>query len=793
MPFHISPAAPLPSHVHSSPSSPHFFQVSSPCSRRRSLFPCHPISLPFLSPPHPHVSPKASVQAPTTPQTSPLPSPDSSSLDDGDARSRLPPPNPNPPFKNSIWVNPNSPRASRLRQRSSDSRYARLARLAASLDSSDPTEPAVSGVLASLGDAPPEQDAVIILNSMENSQNAVLVLRWFQSRIKLEKEVILYNVTLKVLRKCKDWNGLEALWEEMMEKGIKPDNVTFSTAISCARLCNLPAKAVEWFEKMPEFGCHPDDITYSAMIDAYGRSGNVEMALGLYDRARNEKWRLDPVTFATVIRVYSVSGNFDGALNVYEEMKALGVKPNVVIYNTLLDSMGRAGRPWQVKTIYREMSSRGLVPTRATYSALLRAYSKARYAEDALGVYKQMNERGMELNVILYNMLLSMCADIGSVDEAVEIFRKMKELPDRCRPDIWSYSSLITAYCCSGKVSEAEGLLDDMLEAGFQPNIFVLTSLIQCYGKAQMTDSVVKSLDKLLELGIRPDDRFCGCLLNVATQTPAEELGKIIGCIERANHQLGSLVKMLVAEGTDNETVRREAEELFQYISSEVKKAYCNCLIDLCVNHDQLERACVLLDLAIRLEIYRDLQSRSPTQWSLHVRSLSLGAALTALHVWMNDLANSLQNGEELPPLLGIHTGHGKHKYSEKGLASVLESHLREINAPFYEAPDKVGWFLTTKVAAQSWLASRSSSDVFSTSFCNLSYRKPDTISSQSTPSLFISDLMCPHSLALTSCVSSVLPATTSSSTCPLGLTFVSAFSFSLSLNDLLLGADKFF
>ncbi|XP_038983511.1 pentatricopeptide repeat-containing protein ATP4 homolog, chloroplastic-like [Phoenix dactylifera] len=718
MAFHLSSTPPSSQshHLHSFPHNPShpLFSFSAQILHLSSPFLSswkhkNPIKtpLPSLSSPPPkpllslHTPTKVSLQDPSS-QTSLESDPQSLPLD-GQKRKT--------PSKNSIWVNPNSPRAARLRHHSSDSRYARLAVLAASLDSSDPTDAAVTAAISALADRPTEQDAVTVLNCMENSANAVLALRWFQNSIKIDKEVILYNVTLKVLRKSKNWDGVEALWKEMLERGVKPDNVTFSTIISCARFCNLPEIAVEWFEKMPEFECSPDYVTYSAMIDAYGRSGNIEKALGLYDRARQERWRLDPVTFATVIRVYSHSGNFDGALNVYEEMKALGVKPNVVIYNTLFDAMGRAGRPWQVKTIFKEMDKKGLVPNRATYAALLRSYCKARYAEDALSVYRQMKEKGMEMNVILYNMLLSMCADIGCVDEAAEIFAEMKGLPDDCKPDSWSYSALITAYSCSGRVLEAEGLLNEMLEAGYQPNIFVLTSIIQCYGKARQTDDVVRSFDKLLELGITPDDRFCGCLLNVLTQTPTEELGKVISCIERANVQLGSLVKLLVDEGSANEAVKQEAEELFENISNEVKKAYCNCLIDLCVNLSQSEKACVLLDMALRLEIYTDLQSKSPTQWSLHVKSLSLGAALTALHVWMNDLSKALENGEELPPLLGIHTGHGKHKYSEKGLASVFESHLRELNAPFHEAPDKVGWFLTTKVAAKSWLESRNLSE----------------------------------------------------------------------------------
>ncbi|KAF9610894.1 hypothetical protein IFM89_025428 [Coptis chinensis] len=616
------------------------------------------------------------------------------------------------PSKRSLWVNPKSPKPSKLREQSYDTRYTSLVKFSHTLNTCSPTEESVFEVLNELGPTPLEQDAVIIINNMDNLETAILTLQYFQKRIgKVTKEVILYNVTLKVVKKCRNFDKAEFLFREMLEKGVKPDNITFTTIISCARMCNLPVKAVELFEKMGNYGCKPDDVTYSAMIDAYGRAGNVEMALSLYDRARTEKWRVDLVTFSTLIKIYGVAGNFDGALNVYEEMKALGVKPNLVIYNTLLDAMGRAKRPWQAKTVYREMTKSGLEPSSSTYAALLRAYCRSRYGEDALHVYREMKEKGVELNVVLYNSMLAMCADIGYVDDSIEIYNDMKK-SETSKPDSWTFSSLITMYSCSGKVVEAEKVLEEMLESGFEPNIYVLTSLIQCYGKANRTDDVVKTFNRLQELGITPDDRFCGCLLNVITQISKEELGKLIVCIGKANSKLENVVTLLVKEETVDEIFKDKANELFGAISKDVRKAYCNCLIDLCVNLNLLERACDLLELGLTLGIYTAIQSKSPTQWSLQLKSLSLGAALTALHVWMSDLSKALDSGEELPPLLGINTGHGKHKYSDKGLASVLESHLKELDAPFHEAPDKVGWFLTTKVAATSWLESRKSAEL---------------------------------------------------------------------------------
>ncbi|PON90280.1 Smr domain containing protein [Trema orientale] len=612
--------------------------------------------------------------------------------------------------KSYIWVNPRSPRASQLRKKSYDSRYTTLVKVAESLNSCVASEDEVFKVLESLGGNILEQDAVVVLNNMVNTDTALLALKYFQENSKPKREVILYNVTLKVFRKAKNLDGAEKLFDEMLQKGIKPDNVTFSTMISCARMSYLPEKAVEWFEKMSSFGCDPDDVTYSAMIDAYGRAGNVDMAFSLYDRARTEKWRIDPVTFSTLIKIHGQSGNFDGCLNVYEEMKAIGAKPNLVIFNTLLDAMGRAKRPWQAKKIYQEMITNGFTPSWVTYAALLRAFGRARYGDDCLNVYKEMKEKGIQLNVILYNTVLSMCADVGYTDEAISIFEDLKS--SETMPDSWTFSSMITIYSCSGQVSEAEAMLNEMMEAGFEPNLFVLTSLIQCYGKAKRTDDVVRTFNQLLELGISPDERFCGCLLNVMTQTPKEELFKLSACIEKAYPKLGYVVKLLLEADEENEIFKKEASELFDTIGADVRKAYCNCLIDLSVNLDLLDRACELLDLGLAKEVYTDIQSRSPSQWSLNLKGLSLGAALTALHVWINDLSKALESGEEFPPLLGINTGHGKHKYSDKGLAAVFDSHLKELNAPFHEAPDNVGWFLTTKVAAKSWLESRSSSEL---------------------------------------------------------------------------------
>jgi pentatricopeptide repeat protein len=454
------------------------------------------------------------------------------------------------------------------------------------------------------------------------------LLRYNINAIFIISQIILYNVTFKALRKDKNWPLVESLWEEMLESVTKPDDITFMAIISCARQCNLHDKAIEWYEKMSAFGCTPSKFTVSSMIISYWHAGQSDKAMEQYNQARKLKGCLFEGIFGSMISIYAGSGNFDGALNLYEEMKALGVRSNLVTYNTLLNAMHKAERPWQVKIIYAEMCNSGVVPNRYTYIVLIRSYSKGRYSNDALAVYQKMKEADFELDVILYNMLLSMCADVGLVNETREIFDEMKKLPEGCRPDDLSYSSIITAYSCKGQVSDAEQMFSEMVDVGIKPTIFVLTSLIQCYGTAQQTYSIMRVIGLLPEFQVTPDDRFCGCLLNVATKTPSEDFGKIIDCIDNVAPNVGSFVKLLIDKSPSIQIIRERATELLDSLCEEVKKPYVNCLIDICIRFELTDKARELFNLSVESKIYFNLQEKHDKQWILQVNGLSYGAAL---------------------------------------------------------------------------------------------------------------------------------------------------------------------
>ncbi|KAK4262475.1 hypothetical protein QN277_028030 [Acacia crassicarpa] len=613
----------------------------------------------------------------------------------------------------STWFNPTKPKRSVLsHQRHKRSTYTYnpqirdLRLIAQNLNDCDASESDFLAVLEEIPTPVTKENALLILNGLKPWQKTLLFFNWVKKQNSFPMEPILYNVTMKSLRFGRQFQLIEDLAHEMIEKDIKMDNITYSTIISCAKKCYLFDKAVHWFERMYKTGLMPDEVTYSAILDVYARLGKVEEVLSLYERARATGWKPDPITFSVLGKMFGAAGDYDGIRYVLQEMKSLGVQPNLVVYNTLLEAMGKAGKPGFARSLFEEMLDSGITPNEKTLTAVVKIYGKARWAKDALELWERMRQNNWPVDFILYNTLLNMCADVGLVEEAETLFSDMKQ-SEHCQPDSWSYTAMLNIYGSEGNVDKAMEVFEEMSELGIDLNVMGCTCLIQCLGKALEFDDLVKVFETSVERGIKPDDRLCGSLLSVVSLSQnSNDEEKVLACLQQANTKLVAFIKLMVEEKTSFETVKEQFKSIMSESSVEVRRPFCNCLIDICRNKDMQDRAHELLYLGTLYGLYPGLHNKTAEEWCLDVRSLSVGAAQTAMEEWMGTLTRMVQREEELPGLLIAQTGTGVHKFSQ-GLGMSLASHLKKMEAPFRQSEDKAGYFVATRDDLVSWVKSK--------------------------------------------------------------------------------------
>ncbi|KAL3361881.1 hypothetical protein AABB24_014639 [Solanum stoloniferum] len=612
----------------------------------------------------------------------------------------------------STWVNPTRPKPSVLSlQRQKRSSYSYnpqirdLKNFARRLSESHFSDDAFLAVLEDIPHPPTRDNALLVLNSLRPWQKTIFFFNWIKTRNLFPLETIFYNVAMKSLRFGRQFQQIEELAFEMIESGIELDNISYSTIITCAKRCNLFDKAVEWFERMYKTGLMPDEVTYSAVLDVYAQLGKVEEVMSLYERGRASGWTPDPVAFAVLAKVFGAAGDYDGIRFVLQEMKALEVQPNLVVYNTLLEAMGKAGKPGLARSLFEEMVDSGLTPDAKTLTALIKIYGKARWARDALDLWERMKSNGWPMDFILYNTLLSMCADLGLEEEAETLFHDMRK-SDNCRLDSWSYTAMLNIYGSVGNAEKAMALFEEMSRVGIELNVMGCTCLVQCFGRAQRIDDLVKVFEVSVQRGVKPDDRLCGCLLSVVSYCKGDDADKVLACLQQANPRLVTFVKMLEDESTSYDIVKEEFRSILTNTSDDARRPFCNCLIDICRKRNLAERAHELLYLGTVYGLYPGLHTKTPEEWRLNVRALSVGAAQTAFEEWMRTLAKIVQSEEPLPEVLSANTGAGTHKFSQ-GLANAFASHVEKLAAPFKQSEEKAGFFIATREDVVSWVQSK--------------------------------------------------------------------------------------
>nr|BAJ85867.1 predicted protein [Hordeum vulgare subsp. vulgare] len=632
------------------------------------------------------------------------------------------------PTPEPTWVNPSRPRPTVLSLR----RQRR--RPASSHPSSAPLQPLLRDLRAlpedadlaptlhaffPLPDSPPtSSDALLLLNYLHPSWRKTLsllaYLRGLPADAGFAVDTILFNVALKSLRAARRWDEAERLALDMVDSGVPLDNITYSTLITAARRCRQFAKAVEWFERMysPGSAVLPDEVTYSAVLDVYAQLRMKEEVLALFDRARGSGWKPDHVAFAVLAKMFGEAGDYDGIQFVFKEMREVGTKPNIFVYNALLEALGKTGKPGLARNLFEEMTAEGVEPNARTLTAVAKIYGRARWGRDALQLWDQMREKKIPADSILCNTLLSMCADVGLVAEAEQLFEEMKDpdLTDVPQPDKWSYTAMINIYGSIKDADRALQLFVEMLQSGIEANIMSYTIVIQCLGKANRIRDAVEMLEAGLERGLKPDDRLCGCLLSVVALSTGEETELVLACLEKFNRNLVKLIRMLGDDQVGADELKEQLKAVLNAAETDVRRPYCNCLIDICQNHGlPARRPRELFRLAQGYGLYSKLHIRKDDEWLLDLRSLSVGAAKTAFDDWMAALKERAVQGQTLPQSFNVFTGSSTHKFAQ-GLASAFAAHLEEAAAPFRPSESQVGSFVSSRDELVLWLQTSSSS-----------------------------------------------------------------------------------
>ncbi|KAH7859773.1 hypothetical protein Vadar_005291 [Vaccinium darrowii] len=229
-------------------------------------------------------------------------------------------------------------------------------------------------------------------------------------------------------------------------------------------------------------------------LDQSGLSLNDDLVLDVLRRHRSN-WKPAYIFFNWVSRGRNGNGYFPGS----------------DVYNEILDILGRMKRFQELTQVFDEMRKRDIVNER-TYGIVLHRYAAAHKVEAATELFYKRKELGLELDLVAFQTLLMCLCRYKHVEAAEFLFHyKQNEFP----LEIKTMNIILNGWCVLGSLREAKRFWKDIVASGkCKPDRFTYGTLINSLTKAGKATTALKLFRAMGEKGCDPDVTICNCIID---------------------------------------------------------------------------------------------------------------------------------------------------------------------------------------------------------------------------------------------------------------------------------------
>ncbi|XP_039002765.1 pentatricopeptide repeat-containing protein At1g62930, chloroplastic-like [Hibiscus syriacus] len=296
-----------------------------------------------------------------------------------------------------------------------------------------------------------------IIRGLCNSGNirfAVVLLIKMNVNGSFEPNVICYNTIIDGFCKEKQMDKAFIIFQDMFDRRIEPNVVTFSSLMDFAVLIQ---EAISLFDLMTQKGIEPNVATYNMLIRALCKFGEWRLTTKFFENMIGSEISPDAVTFNSMIDCLCKEGKSSKASEILE----------------LMTRKGKENR--RSHTMLELMCQRNVKSDAITYNSLIHGFCYSGKWEEATSLlHRMMNER-VDPDVATFNSFINALCGEKRTKEANTMLELLCQR--NVKPEVVTYNSLIHGFCHSGKWEEAMSLLDRMMNEGVHPDVVTFSSL----------------------------------------------------------------------------------------------------------------------------------------------------------------------------------------------------------------------------------------------------------------------------------------------------------------------------
>ncbi|EFJ29567.1 hypothetical protein SELMODRAFT_61155, partial [Selaginella moellendorffii] len=484
-----------------------------------------------------------------------------------------------------------------------------------------------------------------VLKRVRDWRVALEFFTWAKSVPFFKHDAMNYSMMIRVLGTCGNYTQGRKLFDEMREKGLKPDLVTVNNMIKCYGCANRVDDAMDLFREFPDFGFEPDVCTYALLIDLLGKAGRVSEVRKLFLELQSRKLKPDEYVFNSMIANFSKWKDLGLADEALDYMKVCGIRPSTVTYAIVLNMYAKSLNFMLAEKIYCEYLNSNLPPDLYVYN-----------------------------NAILFFGLAGRCRE---AEWAVEDIEKAGLVPDK-----FSYCTIISAWARQGCAPDAKKWFDKARSRGITPSPEMCNALIDAYIKALDLEPVAAILDAMPGWGVKATLQTYTYLFNYYCECCKEYVDLLRDYMRKTGHPADKFLEDVLGGKVPLQQLRRVSQRFFDSLRLE-RSGWASKFADALVHYLQTygyeAEAHEIFAAAAATRLFRrNLWENANDHWFIWLVDMDEGTALVGLKQGLLISRDKLRKEPARRPAMAtVVTGFGKHRETRSALA--VRSALEEL------------------------------------------------------------------------------------------------------------------
>lgn len=504
------------------------------------------------------------------------------------------------------------------------------------------------------------------------------------------------------------------VFDQMEEFGSVPERQIYEAMVPIFAKAGNLEKACKLFDDMKSKGHQPSLPIYNCLIDTLGRAGRLDSTMKLFSDIKDSGKTPSAAIHVSLIESFAKAGKLEMAMKIWVDMQRAGFTPTPSLYTFIIEAHLKARQLEKAMQLLGSMLKLGHLPSRGLYSTFIDAHLRARQLDTAIKLFMSMQEAGVLPSPSVCTNLVHASAMAGDLPTAMRLFHSMHKLGFRHgegtyalllpllikRSQLEEFTKILqdmrtNRYSVDGIASNAlMGLLQEghvevackcyqlMMSANVELNSRASRHVMEASLKDGFYDMGKLAFDHLLKTGHSPDLRMYTTILSAFSRCDTgNKEGVIMSMLSATGHDAHKFLCGLLSGPERRQEsalsfVRSYFEKLENEVDEKLARWFTCVLLNYLVLMGQIKRARCVWKVAYEKKLFPNrILFDQDIAWSVDIRALSIGAALTAVVHTLHRFRKRMIQYHSIPRRIKIVTG--------GTLKDPIEDMLKPLDAPF--------------------------------------------------------------------------------------------------------------